>query len=170
MEFTGAFKTLFIETAHTLKGSARRLFMARTVKEIGPGGQRYAEREFGWNRGLIRKGTHELESGFRCLDAFSARGRKRAEAHLPNLLGDIRAIVDSQSQADPQFRTTRLYTRLSAAEVRRQLLVQKGYLDDMLPTVQTITTKLNTLGYFPKKVAKSQPQKKSPKPRQSSHK
>ena len=59
---------------------------------------------------------------------------------------------------------------LSAAEVRRQLLVQKGYLDDVLPTVQTITTKLNTLGYFPKKVAKSQPQKKSPKPRQSSHK
>src|SRR4029450_10803935 len=111
MEFTDAFKTLFIETAHALKGSARRLFMARTVKEIGPGGQRYAEREFGWNRGLIRKGTHELESGFRCLDAFSARGRKRAEAHLPNLLDDIRAIVDSQSQADPQFRTTRLYTR-----------------------------------------------------------
>jgi hypothetical protein len=111
MEFTEAFKTLFIETAQALKGSARRLFMARTVKEIGPGGQRYAEREFGWNRGLLRKGAHELESGFRCLDAFSARGRKRAEAHLPNLLDDIRAIVDSQSQADPQFRTTRLYTR-----------------------------------------------------------
>ena len=39
----------------------------------------------------------------------------------PTLLDDIRAIVDSQSQTDPQFRTTRLYTRLSAAEVRRQL-------------------------------------------------
>jgi len=162
--------TRFIETAQALNGRARRLFMARTVKEIGPGGQRYAEREFGWNRGLIRKGTHELESGFQCLDAFSARGRRRVEVHLPNLLSDMRAIVDRQSQADPQFRTTRLYTRLSAAEVRRQLLVQKGYPDDVLPTVQTITAKLNTLGYFPKKVAKSQPQKKSPKPRRSSHK
>jgi hypothetical protein len=169
MELTDSFKTLFIETARSLQGSARRLFMARTVKEIGPGGQRYAARELGWNRGLIRKGTHELESGLRGLDAFSARGRKRAEAHLPNLLGDIRALVESQSQAAPQFRTTRLYTRLSAAEVRRQLLTQKGYTDDELPTVQTITTKLNTLGYFPKKVAKSQPQKKFPKPMRSSN-
>jgi DDE family transposase len=170
MELTDSFKTLFIETARSLKGSARRLFMARTVKELGPGGQRYAARELGWKRGLIRKGTHELESGFMCLDAFSARGRKRAEAHLPNLLGDLQAIVDSQSQADPQFRTTRLYTRLSAAAVRRQLIAQKGYTDDELPTVQTITTKLNNLGYFPKKVAKSPPQKKSPKPRRSLHK
>jgi hypothetical protein len=169
MECTDAFTTLFVETAQALKGSARRLLMARTVQEIGPGGQRYAERECGWNRGLIRKGTHELDSGFRCLDAFSARGRKRAEVHLPNLLDAIRAIVDSQSQADPQFRTTRLYTRLSAAAGRRQLLVPKGYPDDVLPTVQTITPKLNTLGYLPKKVAQSQPQKKSPKPKRSSH-
>jgi hypothetical protein len=170
MELTDSLKTLFIETAHSLKGSARRLFMARTIKELGLGGQRCAERDLGWNRGTIRKGTHELESGFRCLDAFSARGRKRAEDHLPTLLGDIRAIVDSQSQADPQFRTTRLYTRLSAAEVRRQLIAQKGYGDEELPTVQTITTKLNTLGYFPKKVAKTQPQKKFHKLRRSSSK
>jgi Rhodopirellula transposase DDE domain len=86
------------------------------------------------------------------------------ETHLPNLLADIRAIVDSQSQADPQFRTNRLYTRLSAAAVRRQLIAQKGYTDAQLPTVQTITTKLNALGSYPKKVAKSQPQKKSQKP------
>jgi hypothetical protein len=170
MEFPDAFKTLFIETAQALKGSARRLFMARTVKAIGPGGQRYAEREFGWHRGLIRKGTHALESGLKCLDAFSARGRRRAAVHLPHLLSDIRAIVDSQSQAAPQFRTTRLSTRLSAAEVRRPLLVPKGYPDDVLPTVQTITTKLHTLGSLPKKVAKSQPQKKSPKPRRSAPK
>src|SRR6266436_2652523 len=136
--------------------------MARTVKELGAGGQRRAERGLGWSRVTIRKGTHELESGFTCLDAFVARGRMRAEDHLPALLSDIQAIVDSQSQTDPQFRTTRLYTRLSAAEVRRQLIAQKGYTDDALPTVQTLTTKLNALGYYPKKVAKSQPQKKIP--------
>jgi hypothetical protein len=84
------------------------------------------------------------------------------------LLSDIQAIVDSQSQTDPRFRTTRLYTRVSAAEVRRQLIAHKGYTDDELPTVQTITTKLNALGYFPQKVAKSQPQKKFQKPRRSS--
>ena len=168
MELTDSLKRLFIETAKTLTGSARRVFMARTVKELGPGGQRRAERELGWNRATIRKGMHELESGFTCVDAFIARGRKRAEDHLPNLLADITAIVDGQSQADPQFRTNRLYTRLSAAEVRRQLILQKGYTDDELPTVDTIGTKLNALGYYPKTVAKTQPQKRSPKPTPSS--
>jgi hypothetical protein len=169
MELTDSLKSLFIETAKSLKGSARRLFMARTVKELGTGGQRRAEREFGWGRMTIRKGMRELESGFTCLDAFTLRGRKRAEDHLPQLLSDLRAIVDSQSQTDPQFRTNRLYTRLSAAEVRRQLLAHNGYTEEALPTVQTITAKLNDLGYYPKKVAKSQPQKKSQKPRPSSH-
>ena len=168
MEFTDSLKTLFMDTARSLKGSTRRLFMARTVKELGPGGQRRAERDLGWSRVTIRKGTHELESGFQCLEAFSARGRKRVEDHLPHLLADIKALVDSQSQTDPQFRTARLYTRLSATEVRRQLIAQKGYTDDALPTVQTLTTKLNALGYYPKKVAKSQPQKKSQTPTPSS--
>ena len=168
MELTDSLRLLFIETAKSLKGSARRLFMARTVRELGPGGPRRAERQLGWSRMTIRKGTHELDSGIICLDAFSARGRKRVEVHLPNLLPDITALVDSQSQADPQFRTNRLYTRLTAAEVRRQLIAHKGYTDDALPTVPTITAKLNALGYYPKKVAKSQPQKKSQKLTRSS--
>jgi Rhodopirellula transposase DDE domain len=75
------------------------------------------------------------------------------------LLSDITAIVDGQSQADPQFRTNRLYTRLTATEVRRQLIAQKGYREEELPTAETIATKLNELGYYPKKVAKSQPEK-----------
>jgi hypothetical protein len=163
MELTDSLKTLLIETAKALTGSARRLFMARTVKELGPGGQQRAARELRWGRMTIRKGLHELDSGVICVDAFALRGRKRAEEHLPNLLTDIQAIVDSQSQADPQFRTTRLYTRLTAAEVRRQLIAQKGYQEAPLPTAETIGTKLNALGYYPQKVAKSQPQKNSQK-------
>ena len=170
MERTDSLKTLLIETAKSLKGSARRLFMARTVKELGPGGQQRAARELRWGRMTIRKGLRELASGVRCIDAFNLRGRKRAEEHLPNLLPDIRAIVDSQSQADPQFRSHRLYTRLTAAEVRRQLIAQKGYADAALPTAETIGTKLNALGYYPQKVAKSQPQKNSQKPMLSSTK
>ncbi len=168
MVLSDSLKSLFIETAQTLKGHARRRFMAQTVQEFGPGGQRRAERELGWNRQTIRKGMRELESGLICLDNFAARGRKRAEDHLPNLLTDIAAIVDSQSQADPQFRTKRLYTRLDAAEVRRQLIVQKDYTDHELPTVQTMTAKLNALGYYPQKVAKSEPKKRSHKPTPSS--
>lgn len=153
-----------MKTAKTLKGNALRIFMARTVCALGEGGQRLAERELSWNRGTIRKGKHELECGIVCVDAFSSRGRRRVEDHLPNLLNDITAIVDGQSQADPQFRSNRLYTRLTATEVRRQLITQKGYTDEELPTAETIATKLNMLGYYPKKVAKSQPQKNCLKP------
>ena len=159
MELTDSLKTLLIETAKALKGSARRLFMARTVKELGPGGQQRAARELQWGRMTIRKGMRELDSGMVCIDAFALRGRKRAEVHLPNLLTDIQAIVDSQSQTDPPCRSNRLYTRLTAAEVRRQLIAQKGYAETALPTAETIGTKLNDLGYYPQKVAKSQPQK-----------
>jgi len=159
MALTDSLQALFMDTARSLKGSARRLFMARTVKELGPGGQRCAERELGWSRVTIRKGTQELDSGCTCLDALAARGRKPVEVPWPTLLRDRPAIVDSQSQTAPQFRTTRLSTRLSAAAVRRQRIVQHGYADAALPTVQTLTTKRNALGYSPKKVAKSQPQK-----------
>jgi len=162
MELTDSLKALFMDTARSLNGSARRLFMARTVKERGPGGQRHAERALGWSRGTIRQGTQELDSGFTCLDAFAARGRQPVEAHLPALLRDMQAIVASQSQTEPQFRTTRLSTRLSAAEVRRPLIAQHGYAEAARPTVQTLTTTLNALGDYPKKVAKSQPAKKIP--------
>jgi DNA-binding protein Fis len=63
MELTPEVKSLLIETARDMKGSARRLFMARTVKRLGKGGQRKAERELGWDRQTIRKGMRELESG-----------------------------------------------------------------------------------------------------------
>ena len=163
MELTDELKTLFIETAKILKGSERRIFMARVVKTLGQGGQRRAEQELGWNRRTIRKGTHELESGIRCVDYLSGRGRKRAEEHLPNLLEDIKAILDEQSQADPTFQTTRLFTRLSAAEVREQLIAQKGYTDAELPSEETIRVKINQLGYRLRSVQKSRPKKRSPK-------
>ena len=163
MNLTEEVKALVVKTAKDLKGSARRMFMARTVEALGEGGQRLAERELGWNRGTIRKGMHEVAHGIACVDGFRLRGRKRSEDHLPNLLRDLSAIVDGQSQADPQFRTTRLYTRLTATEVRRQLIAQKGYTDEELPTAETIGAKLNMLGYYPKKVAKSQPQKNVPR-------
>lgn len=159
MELTDATKQVYIDTAKALKGSERRLFMARVVKSLGWGGQRRAAREFGWDRETIRKGLHELASGYICLDGYAGRGRKRAEEHLPHLLDDITAIVDGQSQADPRFESNRLYTRLSAAEVRQQLIVQKGYTDAELPCQETIRVKLNALGYRLRSVKKSVPQK-----------
>jgi hypothetical protein len=156
--------SVLIDTAETLKGYRRRLFMAKTVKALGPGGQRWAEEHLGWSRVTIRKGMHELDSGLTCLDAFAARGRRPVEDHLPHLLDDIKAIADGQSQADPKFQTNRLFTRISAAEVRSQLIATKGYTDEQLPTQQTINKKLNLLGYSLTKVAKCRPQKKSSRP------
>jgi hypothetical protein len=111
---------------------------------------------------------HELRTGMTCVDAFSCRRRKTVEEHLPGLLDDIRAIADGQSQVDPKFQTDRLFTRISAAEVRRQLIATKGYTDEQLPTQQTINTKLNRLGFRLSKVAKCRPQKKSRRPTPSS--
>jgi hypothetical protein len=159
---------VLIDTAETLKGPQRRLFMAKTVKALGPGGQRWAEEHLGWSRVTIRKGMHELDSGITCLDAFAARGRRPVEGHLPHLLEDIKDIVDGQSQADPKFQTERLFTRISAAEVRRQLIATGGYTDEQLPTQQTINKKLNLLGYRLTKVAKCRPQKGSSRPTLSS--
>lgn len=168
MEWTTKIKKLYVDTANKLKGTDRRVFMAQTVDVSGRGGQRKAERELGWDRGTIRKGMHELESGIACVDAFTARGRKPVEEHLPSLLDDIKEIVDSQSQADPRFESCRLYRRITAAEVIRQLIAQKGYTEDELPHEETIRKKLNQLGYQPNKVLKSKPKKKSRRPMRSS--
>ena len=56
MELADELKSVLIDTAKQLKGSARRQFMARTVKALGHGGASRVEREFGWNRKTIRKG------------------------------------------------------------------------------------------------------------------
>jgi hypothetical protein len=159
---------VLIDAAKALKGSQKRLFMAKTVQAMGRGGQRWAQVHLGWCRETIRKGTHELRSGMTCLDAFHCRRRKPSEEHLPRLLDDIRAIADGQSQADPKFQTDRLFTRISAAEVRRQLIATRGYTDAELPTQQTINTKMNLLGYSLSKVAKCRPQKGSSRPTPSS--
>lgn len=167
IELMNELKATYIETAKQLKGSDRRVFMARIVKSFGQGGQRYAEREFGWDRKTIRKGTHELASGIVCVDNFSARGRKPIEHELPKLGRDLQAILDSQSQTDPTFRSQRLYTRLTVKEVRRQLIDQKGYTDEQLPDDETLRSRINAMNYRLRGVRKSQPEKKSQKPMRS---
>jgi hypothetical protein len=54
----------------------------------------------------------------------------------------------ARAKSDPKFQTKRLFIRISAAEVRSQLIATKGYTDEQLPTQQTINRKLNMLGYW----------------------
>ena len=159
---------VLIDTAKTLKGSNRRLFMAKTVHAMGRGGQVRARIQLGWNRQTIRKEIYELRTGMTCVDAFSTRRRKPAEEPLPRLLDDIRSIADGQSQADPNFQTDRLFTSVSAAEIRGQLFATKGSSDAELPTQRTINARMDLLGYRLTKVAKCRPQKESPRPMPSS--
>jgi hypothetical protein len=67
MELTEEVKALLLNTAQELKGSTRRMFMARTVQALGEGGQRLAERELNWNRGTIRKGMLRLWRAGACV-------------------------------------------------------------------------------------------------------
>ena len=162
IQLSDSLKSLYIKTAQKLTGSDRRQFMAEVVKSLGRGGQTTAERELGWNRRTIRKGMQELEHGISIADSFKLRGRKRIEENLPSLLTDIVSIVEPHSQTDPSFKSRKLYTRLSAAEVRRQLIELKDYLDEELPSQEVIRQRLNQLGYGLKRVAKTKPLKEIP--------
>src|SRR5580693_3286705 len=160
MLITDEMRGLVARTAKSMgQGAERRRYMADTITSLRLG-QRGTQALFGWGRDTIRKALHEHRSGITCCDAFSQRGRKRIEHRLPRLLEDIRDLVQDQCQTDGTFKTTRLYCRLSAATVRRQLIARKGYSGEELPTIQTISTKLNTLGFRLRKVAKCRPLKK----------
>jgi hypothetical protein len=168
MTITDEMRGLVTRTANAMgQGAERRRYVADTITSLHLG-QREAQALFGWGRDTIRKALHERRSGITCCDAFSRRGRKPVEQRLPRLLEDIRDLVQDQCQTDGTFKTTRLYCRLSAATVRRQLIARKGYSHEELPTIQTLTTKLNTLGFRLRKVAKCRPLKKSRRPTPSS--
>jgi hypothetical protein len=161
VELPDELKDFFNKTQAALKGDKRRLFMARATALFGNGGHMRAERELGWDRGIIRKGTKELQSGISCIDNFSGRGRHSVEKYLPNLLQDLRDIVEPISQADPTFRTTNEYSPITAPEVRRRLIKKKSYTDEKLPSVRTIQKKLNNLNFHIQKVQKCEPKKNS---------
>ena len=158
MELRPEMRSWLLETAGSFHGARRRRFMAQTVEALCLS-QRQASRALGWARDTVRKATQELHSGITCLDNFSARGRQPIEVRLPSLRADICDLVQDHLQTDPTFQTTRLYCRVSAAEVRQQLIDRKGYPPERVPSVQTITTKLNDLGFRLRSVTKSRPQK-----------
>jgi hypothetical protein len=159
MEIAIALRDLLTETAESLSGAERRRFMANTLDKLQLG-QREAAGLFGWGRDTLRKACHERRSGLTCADAFGLRGRKPVEFHLPHLFDDLCGLVQDHLQTDPTFQTTGLYCRLSAPEVRKQLIERHGYTDTQLPSVQTLAAKLNFLGFRLRTVVKSRPQKR----------
>jgi DDE family transposase len=146
--------------ARRLTGYQRRSFQAEVATELCGGRARQAERRFGGGRDTVETGLHELRHGVRCLENFAARGRKRSEQKDPQLAADIRAIVEPHTYVDPELKSPRRYTNLSAAEVR-QALIDKGDPQERLPSERTMRDLLNRMGYRLKRIQKGKPLKKT---------
>ncbi len=146
--------------ASRLTGYQRRSFQAEVAVELCSGNARQAERRFGWGRETVEKGLQERHHGVRCLEHFAARGRQRSEDKHPQLAADIRAIVEPHTHADPELRSSRRYTNLSAAEVRTALIA-KGYPQSELPSERTMRDILNRMNYRLKRLRKGKPLKKT---------
>jgi hypothetical protein len=147
--------------AKRLTGYQRRLFQAEVATALCGGCARQAERRFGWGRDTVAKGLHELQHGLRCLEDFTARGRRRSEEKDPQLAADIRAIVEPHTYADPELKSARRYSNLSAAEVL-EALITKGYSEGELPSERTMRDILNRMNYRLKRIQKGKPLKKTP--------
>jgi hypothetical protein len=152
---------LLLTAAKRLKGHQRRLFLAEVTLELCDGNARQAERRFGWGRDTVTKGLHELRRGVRCLENFAARARQRWEEKNRQLAQDIRDIVEPHTHADPELKSERRYTNLSAAEVLQALQANKGYADQDLPKERTMRNILNRMNYRLKRVQKAKPLKKT---------
>jgi Rhodopirellula transposase DDE domain len=146
--------------ARRLTGYQRRLFQAEVATGLCGGCARQAERRFGWGRETVEKGLHEQQHGMRCLENFAARGRQRREEKDPQLAADIRAIVEPHSYADPELKSSRRYSNLSAAEVL-EALEAKGYPQEDLPSERTMRDILNRMNYRLKRIQKGKPLKKT---------
>jgi transposase len=146
--------------ARRLTGFQRRAFQAEVATELCGGNARQAERRFGWGRETVEKGLHERRTGLRCLEDFVARGRQPSEEKDPQLAAEIRAIVEPHTHADPELKSPRRYTNLSAAEVR-EALIEKGYPRGELPSERTMRDILNRMNYRLKRIQKGKPLKKT---------
>jgi Rhodopirellula transposase DDE domain len=146
--------------ARRLTGYQRRLFQAEVATALCGGCARQAERRFGWGRDTVEKGLHEQQHGLRCLEDFTSRGRHRSEEKDPQLAAHIRAIVEPHTYTDPELKSARRYTNLSAAEVR-QALIDRGYPQEKVPRERTMRDILNRMNYRLKRIQKGKPLKKT---------
>jgi hypothetical protein len=142
---------------------ARRGAMGDVTMALLDGKHRVAEDVFGWNRRTVELGMHEYQTGITCVNDITARGQKKTEDKHPRLLAEIQAIMEPHSESESSLRTTLLYTNMTAKAVR-EALMQKGWSEQSLPSVRTLSNLLNRQNYRLRTVAKSKVQKKQTKP------
>lgn len=158
----GVADELLLAAARELKGYQRRVFLGKVCRLLCDESPRKTEVRFGWGRETVAKGLRELRSNKPELTKSSGlrRGRPRSEAKNPQLSIDIQRIVEPHTHSDPELKTSRQYTNLSAAEVREALLGQ-GYRKTQLPSERTIRDILNRMNYRLKRIQKGKPLKKT---------
>ncbi len=120
-ELTESVREMIESAARKLTGFRRRQFQAEMANKYCDGSPRRAEQVFGWGREAVNTGLGELRTGIRCVESFSARGRRKTEEQNPELVQEIHALVEPESQADPKFQTPLAYTRITAKAVHQQL-------------------------------------------------
>ena len=147
--------------AKRLTGHQRRLFMAEVTLKLCGGNARQAERRFGWGRATVKRGLQELQQGTRYVEKFAQRARPRWEEEHPQRAADIRSLVEPHTHADPELKSERQYTNLSAKETQEQLHSAKGYAMKDLPSERSMRDILNRMGYRLKRIQKAKPLKKT---------
>jgi len=155
------------DAAKKLKGVLRRAFQAQVVFDYCDGNISHTKTVFGRNQPTIQRALCERETGEIIPDA-PRKGRDTFSEKLPNLQTDIRSLVDPNSQTHPTFQTSFRYTRMTAKAVREALVKEKGYKKEELPALSTLRKLLGDMGYCLRRVQKTKPQKKFPKPMRSS--
>ena len=145
----------------------RRQAMGDVTLTLLDGKSRVAEEIFGWGRAPVSLGINEFRSGVVCINDVSNRHKPKSEDKYPQLMADIRELLEPSSQAEPRLRTTLLYTNMTAQAVYDALLAN-GWSPEALPTVRTISNIMNRNEYRLRTVAKTKVQKKRQKPTASS--
>jgi transposase len=167
-QLTDSVKETIQTAAGKLTGFLRRQFQAEMAIKYCQGKARRAEEVFGWGREAVQTGLHELRTGIRCVEDFSSRGRRKSEQQHPELVREIHALVEPQSQADPKFQTPFAYTRITAKAVHDGLVAHAARTEGPVPAERTVYDILNRLGYRLRRVRKTKPQKNFLKPMPSS--
>lgn len=158
----GAADGLLMEAARELRGSRRRMFLAKVCEVLCEGNVRKTEERFGWGRETVSKGIQERQANGAVSHPTERerRERPRSEDKNPQLKMDIRLIVEPHTHSYPELKSSRQYTNYSAEEIRTDL-VGMGYMLESLPSERTIRDILNRMNYRLKRIQKGKPLKKT---------
>ena len=137
----------------------KRSAIGDVIISLLDGKSRVAEGVFGWGRSTVELGMNEFRTKILCINDLSNRQKPKTEEKEPKLLADIVEIMEPHSKSESRLRMTLLYTNMTAKAVYKALQL-KGWSEETLPSLQTISNILNRYGYRLRTVENTKVQKK----------